>query len=236
MTMPVTETRFLKPDDVPALLKLEQSKWEPEQAADGAVLLKRIQAFPKLSIGAFCSRTGTVLASVFMCPVSAAMFSAPTRWETAASVDGLRFAEPDGRSLFGISLSSNDPAAVKAIFQFFHPHALKAGWRDVYLGSPIPGLRKARRNNPGLRVWEYVHSKRKLHGKEPMDPQLRYYFQKGFTQIVSIHENYFPHAESLDHGVILRGVIPLSRPRPLWKVMPFFLIESLSTVAFWMDR
>ncbi|MGZ3241659.1 MAG: hypothetical protein ACXWJK_15755 [Burkholderiaceae bacterium] len=232
--MSTFQTRFLEPKDIHALMLLEQSKWEPQQAASSAMMLEWIRTYPELSIGTFCSRAGQAQASLIMCPVIPAMFTAPTRWEAAASMDDACIAKSRGGSLFGISLSSNNPEAVKAIFKFFYPHALKAGWHDVYLGSPIPGFGKARQKNPNLSVWEYVHAKRKFHANEPLDPQLRYYFKKGFKQIISIQENYFPHAESLDYGVILRCVIPLSRPRPLWRITPFFVIDSLSTVKFWL--
>ncbi len=234
---PPLQVRLLCPADVPALVALEQSKWEPHQAASAEQMLERIQAHPDLCIGAFCPRSGQALASLFMRPVDPAMFTAPTGWAVAADVraggSGAGAGARTGpeRSLFGISLSSNHAAAVQAIFAFFYPRALRAGWRDVYLGSPIPGFARARAADPRLRVWQYVHARRRPHDRLPLDAQLRYYFSKGFTQIVSIQERYFPHAESLDHGVILRGVIPLSGARWLWRTAPFAILESLSPWA-----
>jgi hypothetical protein len=227
------ETRFLTIDDVPALLELEQAKWEPDQRADGATLRQRIEKHPQLSIGSFCTRSGKAQASLFMCPVVPEIFSAPTRWihSAAAQDQPQSLVLPDlnsTRSLFGISLSSISPTAVQEIFLLFYPHALKGGWRSVYLGSPIPGYAKARERSPDLSVWQYVHAKRSARSKEPLDPQLRYYYKKGFKQIVSIQENYFPHEQSQNYGVILRGVIPLSEPAALWKATPFFILESLS--------
>ena len=234
--MSTLQTRFLEPKDLPALMALEHSKWEPDQAASSTMILERIRTYPELCVGTFCLRTGKALASLFMRPVNPAMFTAPTRWETAANMDSANTMHEHSRSLFGISLSSSNAEAVKEIFEFFYPRALKAGWHDVYLGSPIPGFRKARQKNPNLSVWHYVHAKRRFYSDEPQDPQLRYYFKKGFTHIVSIQENYFPHAESMDYGVILRKVISLSRPRPLWPVTPFFILESFSTMRSWLAR
>ncbi|RZI40904.1 hypothetical protein EGT07_21650 [Herbaspirillum sp. HC18] len=236
MAMSSFQARFLEPEDIPALMVLEHSKWEPQQVACGETMLKRIKAYPELSIGTFCSRTGQAQASLFMRPVIPAMFTAPTRWEAAAHMDDVFVENGGGRSLFGISLSSNHPEAAKAIFRFFYPRALKAGWQDVYLGSPIPGFRKARQKDPALSVWEYVHAKRRFHADEPLDPQLRYYFTRGFRQIISIQENYFPHAESLDYGVILRCAIPLSRSKPLWRITPLFVIESFAAMGLWLAR
>lgn len=236
MTIPAFQTRFLEPGDIPALMVLEQSKWEPRQVANSEMMLQRIKAYPELSIGTFCTRTGQAQASLFMRPVNPAMFTAPTTWEAAACMNDTGVASSGSCSLFGISLSSNHPDAVKAVFKFFYPRALKAGWHDVYLGSPIPGFRKARKKIPDLSVWEYVHGKRKFHADEPLDPQLKYYFMKGFRQIVSIQKDYFPHAESLDYGVILRSVIPLSRPKPLWRMMPLHVIEPFSILGLWLVR
>lgn len=51
------------------------------------------------------------------------------------------------------------------------------------------------------------------------DPQLRYYWQKGFKTIVACKPDYFPHAASLDYGVVVRGA---SRCRPWrrWRHVP----------------
>jgi hypothetical protein len=224
-------SRYLRADDIPELLILERAKWEAHQAADADALLQRIETYPQLCIGSFCASSGRALASLFMRPVSPHAFTAPTRWDISADVRLCHGASEAGRSLFGISLSSLDARAVAQIFRFFYPRALKAGWRDIYLGSPIPGFRKARERDPQLQVWQYVHSRRRFHGDEPLDPQLRYYHRKGFNEIISIHEDYFPHEDSLNYGVIVRGVIPLAAPRRLWRITPMCILETFSMVA-----
>lgn len=228
---PPLQVRFLRPEDIPALMALEQSKWEPNQAAGAEQLLERIHTHPDLCIGAFCPRSGRALASLFMRPVDPAMFTAPTAWASAADVNAPPAGPVRGRALFGISLSSQHAGAVQALFRFFLPHALKAGWREVYLGSPIPGFAKARAADPGLRVWQYVHARRRPDSRWPLDAQLRYYFQKGFSQVVSIQEGYFPHSPSLDHGVILRCAIPLSGAAWLWRGAPLKLLGWCAPLA-----
>lgn len=223
------QVRPLAPRDVPSLLELERAKWEPGQAADAPMLRLRIARFPDLCLGAFCPDTGSALASLFLRPVDPAIFTAPTRWEAAAHAGCA--AEEATRSLFGISLSSKRADAVQGIFRYFYPRALKAGWRDVYLGSPIPGLRQAREADPSLPVWKYVHARQRCDPRAPRDAQLRYYFRKGFREIVSIQQDYFPHAASLDYGVILRCRIPLSLPHPLWRVTPLRVLEPLSRLV-----
>ena len=39
--------------------------------------------------------------------------------------------------------------------------------------------------------------------------------------------DYFPHEASLDHGVVLRGNVPLSGPSLLWKRVPVSWPERL---------
>ncbi|GAA4025747.1 hypothetical protein [Actimicrobium antarcticum] len=232
LTAPRFQTRYLQQTDIPALLALEHAKWEPNQAATESMLRQRIAAYPTLCIGSFCLQSGKALASTFMRPVNPAIFTAPTRWDVTANLPAACELHSDTRALFGISLSSTNAAAADDLYRFFYPRALKAGWRDVYLGSPMPGFRRARECKPDLPAWEYVHSKKRGRSGEPLDPQLRYYFRKGFRQIVSIQENYFPHEPSLDFGVILHGVIPLSRPKRFWQGTPLPLIESLSSMLF----
>jgi hypothetical protein len=225
---PKVSVRFLRQGDVPALLQLEHAAWEPHQAARAEDLAARIAAYPQLSIGAFCNDTGRVLASLFAKPAHAPALRHAASWHACATG-----AEGDaaGRSsaLFGISLSSVDPRAGKAIFDFFWPHALKSGWREMYLGSPVPGLRAWLERNPGQPAEAYVHAR---HNGLPLDPQLRYYFRKGFRRIVAVRPGYFPHAGSLDHGVILGGRIPLSSLSALWRRLPLTWLQAMRTWLF----
>jgi hypothetical protein len=225
---PRVSVRFLELTDVPALIRLEHAAWEPRQVASAEDIAARITAYPRLSIGAFCHDTGRALASLFAKPAHPASLRAAATWrECVAGADG----DERGRSaaLFGISLSSIDPHAGKAIFEFFWPHALKRGWREMYLGSPVPGLRAWRERNPGRAAEDYVHAR--LNGL-PRDPQLRYYFRKGFQRIVAVRPCYFPHASSLDHGVILGGRIPLSFLSALWRCLPLPWLQAMRTWLF----
>lgn len=220
----VIVSRFLSVNDIPRLLQLEQCQWEAHQAADASALRQRIERHPDLCVGSFCARSGDVLASLFMRPISQREIQQARSWTECAvdRTDGSAAAR--GHSLFGISLTSVEPQAALALFDFFWPHALKKGWRDIYLGSPIPGLQRALAAEPSLDVSTYVHAKR---GGLPRDIQLRYYHRKGFQQIVSVLPNYFPHEASLNHGVLLRGHVPLSRWWPLWSALPMGLLQAL---------
>jgi len=215
------EVRFLDLLDLPALLELEHDKWDDEQAASHAELSRRILANPGLSVGAFCPQTGRMLASLFLRQVVADFWQHAENWRDCTELPSpIRTA-----SLFGISLSSRDPAAVDAILEFFWPHALKGGWRHIYLGSPVPGLRDWLGRQPAGRVEDYVALKR---GGLPLDPQLRYYHSRGFKEIVCVKPGYFPHERSLDHGVILRGTIPLSALVPVWRALPLASTRRLT--------
>ena len=222
------EVRFLRLRDVEALVELEQVKWDEEgQAADGVELAARIQAYPLLSIGAFDAADGTALASLFMKPITMGELRTAATWSDCTRVEAV---VPEAtRSLFGISLSSIDADAVTAMFEFFWPHALKDGWRDIYLGSPLPGLRAWKCANPDSPADVYMREER--HGL-PLDPQLRYYHGKGFKEIVACKPNYFPHSASLDYGAVLRGRIPLSVGAPLWRFVPLPLLRQMRQLLF----
>jgi len=103
--------------------------------------------------------------------------------------------------------------------------ALKRGWRYIYLGSPVPGLRDWMAARPEGHVEDYVHARRR---GLPLDPQLRYYASRGFDRIVSIKRDYFPHERSLDYGVLLRGTVPLSILRPVWSALALPTIQRIA--------
>jgi hypothetical protein len=213
--------RFLVPHDIPALLDLENEKWAEGQAATAAELQQRLAAFPNLSIGSFCPRTGRLVASLFMKPVPDDFACHVDCWKSALSLRiPLR-----SRSLFGISLSSRAPEGVDALLEFFWPISLHMGWRHIYLGSPVPGLSGWLSRHPSRSVADYVHAKRR---GLPLDPQLRYYHGRGFTRIVAVKPGYFPHDRSLNHGVLLRGTVPLSSMSSLWRRMPLPATQSLT--------
>lgn len=223
-------TRFLQLADVPALLALEMRQWTARQAADAATLAKRIETYPGLCIGAFCADTGEALASLFMKPTTREAVERAHCWEDCAHLaEPAQPRKPTRRhSLFGISLTSVDGDAAWSLIRFFWPHALKQGWREIYIGSPIPGFRKARNLEWQLDPEHYARSRR---GRLPQDPQLRYYHRKGFKEIVAVRPSYFPHEASLDHGAVLRGRVPLSELSPLWRQLPLPLLQRFSRLV-----
>jgi hypothetical protein len=100
--------RLLRPDDLAQLLELEAEKWTDEQAAGADDLLDRIRWFPQLSIGAFCARSGRILASLFLKPIAPGFWRHRPDWRSC--VDST--APSDTRSLFGISLSGDRKSVV----------------------------------------------------------------------------------------------------------------------------
>ncbi len=215
--------RFLTFDDIPTLLQLESRQWTSVQAASVHALNARLRTHPDLCVGVFHSRTSEALASLFMKPITHSDILRARCWDDCAA-DGRGSNARATNSLFGISLTSVDPHAVQALFEFFWPHALKNRWREIYLGSPAPGLKRALDSEPALDATTYVHSRR---NGLPRDPQLRYYYQKGFTDIVAVLPDYFPHVESLDYGVLIRGAVPLAMHTLVWKYMPLSAIQAL---------
>ncbi|MFI7501675.1 hypothetical protein ACIBVL_24875 [Streptomyces sp. NPDC049687] len=225
-SMECAQVRFLSVTDVESLVTLEESTWDEDQAASAGELAARIQAYPQLGIGAFTA-DGVALASLFMKPITVEELRAAATWSDCAEVRTPAPART--RSLFGISLSSIDADAVTAIFEFFWPYALKGGWRDIYLGSPMPGLRGWMKANPEGSPDSYMREKR--HGL-PRDPQLRYYHGKGFREILECKPGYFPHPASLDHGAVIRGRIPLAAGAPLWRLVPLSWLHLMRSTLF----
>jgi len=215
------EVRPLDCDDLPALMELERAKWTADQAASEGELRRRIAAHPELAIGAFCAWTGRALASLFMRPVDPGFWRCADTWAQC-----LEQPMPDRTTaLFGISLSSRDACAVDALLRFFWPRALKGGWRHIYLGSPMPGFRQWQLRHPGEPADVYARMRR---SGVPADAQLRYYHLRGFTDIMCVKPGYFPHERSHDHGVILRGIVPLSALVPVWKALPLASTQRIT--------
>ena len=205
-TQAAIKVRFLTVADIPALMELELAKWDEDQATNPEVLQLRIESYPRYCIAAFCVHTGKMLASLFIKPISDIEMQACNTWADAAAI---RPSADDGKkaSLFGISMSSINKDAVEELFLFIIPLAVKDGKRHVYLGSPIPGLKKWREKNPQTDVAkDYVFVTR---NGLPVDPQLRYYNKKGFNTIMSAKPEYFPHADSMNYGAVLRMALPL---------------------------
>ena len=79
-------SRFLAPNDIPALLELESRQLTSDQAADAGALRLRLLAHPDLCVGFFCSATGKALASLFMKPIAHSAIRSARRWEECAAV------------------------------------------------------------------------------------------------------------------------------------------------------
>lgn len=221
-------TRFVRLTDISALLRLEARQWAPHQAATADELRQRIARHPDLGVACFNRLTGEAVSSLFMKPLSReAIVRAPT-WFDCVGVPPSTQHKASSNTLFGISLTSINPAGTQALMEFFWPHALRAGWTEIFLGSPIPGFAAALKRNPQLTATEYATQ---THLGLPRDPQLRYYHQKGFREIVAVKPAYFPHHKSLDQAVVLRGTVPLSFLSPLWRRVPWPVLRGLSNLA-----
>lgn len=228
------EVLLLTYDDIAELLVLEKKQWAIDQVPSAEDLKTRITDFPELSIGAFCLHTGRALASLFMKPTDPISWQGKTlNWNESLQHRTAR--SSNTAYLFGISLTSVNAIATMAIFEFFYPIALKKGYKKIYIGSPLPGLHNALKKNSQLSIKDYVYKKRP-GDKKPLDPQLHYYYNKGFHKIVAIARNYFPHEKSMDYGVILCGKIPLSTLSFFWQHVPIEYLQKLTLLLFFFLR
>ena len=224
-------TRFLRTDDIPALLALERRQWTAEQAAGEEDFRARIEAHPELCGGAFCTRTGELLGSVFAKPTQDAEWTDPGSWEQSARLEGqsgTNLSRQRTRCIFGISLTSIDPGAAIQLLAFYYLYLLKRGYREIFLGSPMPGLKRHLERHPGACVEAYARATR---SGLPVDPQLRYYHGKGWREIVAVRQNYFPHEASCDYGAILKARVPFRRLAVLFRLVPVPVLRMISSLA-----
>ncbi len=220
--------RKLSLNDIDKLIILEKKKWLENQLPNKITLATRINAYPELSFGAFCSVNNDALASLFLKPTNLNIFrnSDKVTWESCSKITEESL-NTTYKYLFGISLTSICPEATDKIFAYFYGYLLKENYRSVLLGSPIPGYQKALEKEANLCVYEYVNRKSPSKPKLPYDPQLRYYYKRGFHHIISIQPDYFPHENSKDYGVILEGHIPLRELGFIWRHLPQSLLQKI---------
>ena len=119
-------------------------------------------------------------------------------------------------------------AAAMQLIAFAYLYSVKRGDREVYLGSPMPGLRRHLERNPGASPLAYARSTR---GGLPLDPQLRYYHGKGFNELVAVVPDYFPHEASCDYGAVIKTRVPHSWLHPLMRHVPTSLLRWLAAMA-----
>jgi hypothetical protein len=193
------EVRHLRLSDLDQLVEMERAKWDDEQAATAKELRERIDQLPQYAAGAFAEDEDRLLASMFARPVAMETIREAESWRACAYAS----LPPRGSTdcLFGVSLTSISSSAAEALFQSFLPQLGELGYRNLYGGSTVPGLREWIKANPEGSPTSYVRGTN--DDGTPLDRQLRYYYLNGFTTIVSVKPNYFPHPQSLDYGAVI---------------------------------
>ncbi|MEU3010314.1 hypothetical protein [Nocardia asteroides] len=193
------EVRNLRLSDLDQLVDMERAKWDHEQAATAEELFDRIEQLPEHSAGAFARDENRLLASMFARPVTRETVRAADNWKACAYAPLPARGSTD--CLFGVSLTSISAGAAEALFRSFLPQLADLGYRHLYGGSTVPGLREWIKANPDGSPTAYVRATN--DDGTPLDRQLRYYYLNGFTTIVSIKPHYFPHPQSLDYGAVI---------------------------------
>jgi len=193
------EVRNLRLSDLDRVVEMERAKWDHEQAATAEELFDRIDQLPHLAAGAFDRDGDRLLASMFARPVTMATVHEAENWRACAYAP----LPPPGSTdcLFGVSLTSTSSSAAVALFRSFLPQLAVLGYRNLYGGSTVPGLREWIKANPEASPTAYARATN--DDGMPLDRQLRYYYLNGFTRIVAVKPSYFPHPQSLDYGVVI---------------------------------
>ncbi len=229
---PNISSRFLTFDDIRALLALEQLKWLPEQVASAEILRLRIEYYPQLSFGAFNRTTGQLLVSVFCKPLDDYKLIEPENWSKYSRIGSNNKSNPtqgSSHTAFGISFTSINHSAAKRLSIFILLCLIRDGYRDIVLGSPVPGFRTFMEKYPNQSIENYVYAK--TSSGSPRDRQLRYYYNLGFREIISIRADYFPHEDSKNYGVLLKREIPYQNLKHLLKILPIECIRTLSQLS-----
>lgn len=230
MPHPKITVRPLQLSDLDAIIRLEHSKWSPEQSASEAMIRSRLLSLPQQCWGGF-GDDGELLATVFVMRKKKESVRHEASWY-ASTRDGMGTPQDDGAPhWFGISITSKSALAQREIFLHMMVSAIKHRIRSVFLGSPTPGYAAAKAADAQLGIAEYVSRKRRHPLRDewlPQDQQLLYYYQRGFTNVVAAKENYFHHPQSLDCGAVLECEIPLAWCHPLLRLLPSGVLLALS--------
>lgn len=203
--------------DIPALMELESQKWEDDQSASPEIFYSRIVAYPDMCVASFSAEDGKMLSSLFLKPTSKERVMASRNWAEMAEINPSP-ADLDMRYIFGISLSSINKYAVYNMYRYIVPHLVRCGYKSIFLGSPVPGLREWISKNADKDIEkDYIF---KTKNNIPIDPQLKYYHMRGFNKIVSFKKDYFPHYKAMDCGAVLECTLPFSYVYPFARAVP----------------
>jgi hypothetical protein len=217
-----SKARLLKPRDLAKLRALELERW----GADGAtadMLGSRIRHAPAHSWG--YHRDGGISASCFVMGSTRERILLAASWHEVTDQGYATSHDARSRTWFGVSLSGTDPVAVRAVLIEVLLKMLLDGVKEVYLGSPVPSFARWKGKNPGGTMEAYFRKRRGRSGRHS-DPQLAYYESLGF-KIVGWKPDYFPHAGSQDHGVLVRLANPLWLLSGAIRWVPSRLLRSL---------
>lgn len=188
-------------EEADEIVVLEKSVWG-DNAANSAQIKSRIEIF---SVGNYVAEyEGRVVAFCSYEYVDDSVFSGGFTWEDITDHGFIiKSHKPSGRYGYGINLSVHHSMNGKRLGDrmslFGLINIIDTGRSGSFIGSRIPGFASYKKNNPSVRVEDYVSLKR--NGKL-RDYELRLYGNVGFKPI-KVLPNYFPDPESLDYGVLV---------------------------------
>ena len=180
------------PDDLQALLDLEQAVWIPEQQFSKDNFLAQFKVFPQ---GMLVVRAAQELAGMFILTRVAYDELPDKSWYAISDGGNLRSAfRADGLDIYGVSLSIS-PAFRR----------MGVGASLVHRAIEVARDLGAQRFLVGSRVPEYhLHQKMTIddYVSSFTDPHLQFYASCGLKVIRPLPE-YFSDLESLDYGVLM---------------------------------
>ncbi|MEW8041063.1 MAG: hypothetical protein AB2777_16100 [Candidatus Thiodiazotropha endolucinida] len=210
--------------DLDSLVRLEAETWPEGMRATRDMIRSRIETYPK---GVYVIESdGEIFGVVAYQLVNYNPQEHNITWNRATD-NGMikRTHNPDGDSAFGVNLSVVPHAPAGAATKLLVEVGRKivgSNLRRVVLGSRIPYYHK---HSETMKPVEYVF--KKIRGRVPMDPELRFYSRFGFM-IEKIVEGYIQDKQSMNFAVIVVWDNPLYAR---WRFV-FTLLSKTGVIDF----
>jgi hypothetical protein len=204
MRKPKTSVRQAAPEDISAYLGLQAERWRDDNMASREQLETRLKHYPK---GMFVAESeGKIVGMVFAMRLSSYDYGASPSWNTLTHNGYCDNADPDGRVIFGVDLSTArgvGAAAGDKLLLRIGMLVIEEGIEVALLGGRLPGYHEYADK---MSAESYLRAKGP-DGK-PLDRQVAFYTSVPGMQALKVLPNYFHDPESLDYGVLLRWKNP----------------------------
>jgi hypothetical protein len=213
--------------DIDGYLKLQAERWNQDNMAHRDQLESRLKAYPQGMLVA--ERNGEIVGMTYAMRITDYDFENPPSWNAITHNGYCDNADPQGKFIFGVDLSTAKGVGHLAGDQLLLQVARIAIAENIkfaLLGGRMPGYHK---HASTMSAEQYLWAKDDKG--RPLDRQVRYYTSIPGLNAIKAIPNYFNDPDSLDYGVLLTWRNPLYRipGRKMWSdLFPYiFRVEEL---------